>query len=110
MCVRGGRGMNPVIAVQPRHFFDEVRLDREVEAIRRWRHDEIVAVALRFEAEPVEYCGDLVVRDADAEYSRDACAAHANRIAPRKLSANVDQRACVAAAQLEDQGRGAIDR
>jgi alanyl-tRNA synthetase len=46
-CLRVGRGCrsNPVVAVEPRRFFDQVRLDRNVEAVRRRRDDKIIAVA-----------------------------------------------------------------
>ena len=43
-CAARRRG-NGVVAVDPRDFLDEVFLDREVEAVRRRRHDEVVAVA-----------------------------------------------------------------
>ena len=43
-CARGVR-RDRVVAVDARDLLDEVFLDREVEAVRRRRHDEVVAVA-----------------------------------------------------------------
>src|SRR5207248_8750678 len=86
------RGGNVLVAVQARHLLDEVFLDREIES-ERWRSaDEVVAVALWIEGEPLEDALDLLRGDRDAEKPRDARGAHANRIAARQFAPDVDQR------------------
>ena len=52
--LRGGVRGDRVVAVQARDLLDEVLLDREIEAIRRRRHEEIVAGAREGEAQPTE--------------------------------------------------------
>src|SRR5207248_435690 len=88
-----GRGGNVVVAIEPGDFLDEVLLDREVEAERRGRTYEIVALTARLELQSLENPGDGLRRDGDAEQTRDARTAHTHRIPARQLAAHIDQRA-----------------
>ena len=74
------RRRNRVVAVDARDLLDEVLLDREVEAVRRRRHDEVVAVARRTRSRRrAKMSRDRVGVDGDAEEPRDARGAHAHR-------------------------------
>ena len=101
--------MNLVVAVESCDFLDQIRFDGEVEAIRRWRDDEVVTVALRRQSKSGEYRTDLFGGNGDAKNSRNARAAYPNRIAPRKFAAHVDERTGAPAAQRQNQRGGAID-
>ncbi len=58
----------------------------------------------------MKIAADRLWRDRNAEDARNARAAHAHGIAPRQRAADVDQRAGAAAAEFDDQWRGAVDR
>src|SRR6185503_19327929 len=99
-----------VVAVQARHLLDEVFFDRQIEAIRRRRDDEVGAFALRGEAQAREDRSYRLGCDRDAEDACDARAAHSHRIAPRQRAANVGQWAGAAPADGDDQLRRTFDR
>src|SRR5262249_28006052 len=99
-----------IVPVEPRNFLDEVLLDREIEAIR-WRSaHEVAALRTRFERQPLEDSGDRGRGNGHAQKPGDARSRNVHRIAAWELALYVDHRPRGAAAKLDDQLSGPIDR
>ncbi|ABA47491.1 hypothetical protein BURPS1710b_1895 [Burkholderia pseudomallei 1710b] len=110
LALRNGRTRGDLLeTVNPRHFFDQILLDLDVEAVRRRRHAEHVAVALEREAETREDLRDFVLADLDADDPVRARRAHRNRRALRQVHDLVVDGARLAAADVENQLRDALD-
>src|SRR5690606_18559219 len=56
------------VTPDPRDFLDQVLLDLQVEAVRRRRDDETLAVAPRRQAQALEDRGDLGLGNVDADH------------------------------------------
>jgi hypothetical protein len=92
-------------------LFDQVFLDLHVEAVGRRRDDEVVAIAADLQLEALEHAGHRVGAEVDAEHAAHAAGAQADRRAGGQLVGGdgLDHRAGFAAADVEDQARGALD-
>ena len=64
-----------VIAVDASDLLDQVFLDRQVEAARRWRHLPAFGVAGHFQSERAQYALHVGVRYPDPEHAGQARAA-----------------------------------
>jgi hypothetical protein len=106
-----GRGRDVVVAVDAGDLFDQVFLDLHVEAVGRRRDDEVVAIAADLQLEALEHAGHRVGAEVDAEHAAHAAGAQADRRAGGQLVGGdgLDHRAGFAAADVEDQARGALD-
>ena len=106
----GGADRDVVVAVDAGDLFDQVFLDLHVEAVGRRRDDEVVAVAADLQVEALEHARHRVGAEVDAEHPAHAAGAQADRGAGRQLVGRdgLDHRAGFAAADVEDQARGAL--
>ena len=98
-----------LVAIEPRHFLDQVFLDREVVAIGRRLHDKRIGLALVRQREPLEALLHFRGRDGHADDLLRARNAHAHRLALRQARDEIVGRPWLAAADVENQPRGALD-
>src|ERR1022692_681616 len=103
------RRRNIVEAEQTRCFFDEVLFDREIEAKRWRRNDEVRAVTDRLEAKTRKDVRERQVGNFDAQNARNPLRANTARVGSRHRSEHVDHRARLPAAKLEDELCRTID-
>src|SRR5258706_600235 len=103
-------GWNIVIAVQPGDFFDHVLFDLEVETVRRWGYREFTARARVLQLQALEQARDLFIRELHADDLARAVRSQPHRVALRQRCSSFADRSRRAAADIEYQLRGALDR
>src|ERR1051326_8642684 len=96
-------------AVDPRDLLDQVLLDLEIEAEARRLHYEPVLFALKGQTELVENRGHLVLRHRNADHLLRSRDAHRHGLALGQARHQVLGRPGLAAADVHDQARGALD-
>src|SRR5581483_8427314 len=98
-----------LVAVESRHFLDQIFLDREVVAVARRLHHEGVGVTLRRQREALEAPLHLLRRHLHADDLLRARDAHAHRLPLGQLRNQIFGRPRLPAADVQDEARGALD-